>query len=268
MATRYIGNAKLAVTYDDRAGQYKVAISARGKHLSTQYVRPPNAHRGYGVDNPKAYDEAASAAASFEVHEGGPASDALESGYAMSGTGWNVRRSATRKNAPRARKPSRPTKRPSRSNAPKVTHTIPPLEKWDMFHSLEKKHDYKFNVPRTPYEAEAGPTAGIEYSINALQSDNGRFAGYRLTNWGFHHGHVGINPDGSTTSWMFAELFRDPRAAVKAARIHFDQHAASRKNAPRQKATRKSARKASRSNRPRKVARKVGARRKARAAGR
>lgn len=90
MATRYIGNARLTITYSDRRGDYRVVIIA-GPTLAlreTVFVRPPAARRGYGVDNPKAYDEAAHAAASFAEKD--DVQYALASGFGESG--WIVRR--------------------------------------------------------------------------------------------------------------------------------------------------------------------------------
>jgi hypothetical protein len=117
MATRYIGRAKLNVTWDDRAGQYKVSISVNGKHRSTQYVGAPR-YSTVSVDSPEAHDQTAGAAASFETDDRGAAADALASGYNRAGTGWDVRRTG-RKNpasraASRARKPARKTRRATR----------------------------------------------------------------------------------------------------------------------------------------------------------
>jgi hypothetical protein len=76
-ATRYSGNVRLKISYDDARNEYRAAISVlaptstggRIYALRTKQVvgRPPAASGG--VDSPVAFDEAAKAALSFAMHE-------------------------------------------------------------------------------------------------------------------------------------------------------------------------------------------------------
>ena len=97
MATRYSGDLKISVIYDDR-GDYRTAVSRGGKLLWRGRINPAPAGFGRGVayDSPKAYDEIAASALSFGSHEldererhgGSDITDHAE----MDDEGWKIRR--------------------------------------------------------------------------------------------------------------------------------------------------------------------------------
>ena len=97
MATRYSGDLKISVIYDDR-GDYRTAVSRGGKLLWRGRINPAPAGFGRGVayDSPQAYDEIAASALSFGSHEldererhgGSDITDHAE----MDDEGWKIRR--------------------------------------------------------------------------------------------------------------------------------------------------------------------------------
>lgn len=67
MATRFIGNATIRITYHDE-GDYRGTVSADGHvHHFSGLHDPPSAVLTFGADSPEAYDRMASAAVSFAV---------------------------------------------------------------------------------------------------------------------------------------------------------------------------------------------------------
>jgi hypothetical protein len=64
MATRYSGNVRVQITWQDSDNRYRAVLRANGRHHSLQYVGAP-AHLERAVDSPQAYDQAAAAAISF-----------------------------------------------------------------------------------------------------------------------------------------------------------------------------------------------------------
>jgi len=70
MATRYSGDLKITIVYDDR-GFYRCSISKDGRKLWRGNVKPPANGFGTGVsyDSEKAYDKVAKAAVSFADNE-------------------------------------------------------------------------------------------------------------------------------------------------------------------------------------------------------
>lgn len=71
MATRYIGDAVVKITYDDRTDAYKGTVSAGGYTWRFDGLHNPPAgiftknRQRVGVDHPLAYDAAAASAVSF-----------------------------------------------------------------------------------------------------------------------------------------------------------------------------------------------------------
>lgn len=70
MATRYSGNLRISVVYDDRGGDYRVGVTD-GTHRWRGRVRPAPAGFGAGVayDSPRAYDEIARSALAFAASD-------------------------------------------------------------------------------------------------------------------------------------------------------------------------------------------------------
>jgi hypothetical protein len=64
MATRYIGDARVVLRYDDRTAAYVGAVYAGRYAWRFDELRNPPAYRG-AVDSAEAYDKAAASAVSF-----------------------------------------------------------------------------------------------------------------------------------------------------------------------------------------------------------
>lgn len=96
MATRYSGDLKINVTYDDH-NFYRTSVSRSGKLLWRGIVKPAPAGFGPGVsyDSPQAYDEVASSALSFADDEVGGIGDTAD--YDENLTGYLIRRAAPAK---------------------------------------------------------------------------------------------------------------------------------------------------------------------------
>lgn len=103
MATRYSGDLKINVTYDDR-NFYRTSVSRRGKSVWHGTVGP--VARGIASDSPQAYDEVASTALSFADHEVGDISDNAE--YDEKLSGYLVRRKPLAKASGHATKKGQP----------------------------------------------------------------------------------------------------------------------------------------------------------------
>lgn len=89
MATRYSGDLKITIVYDDR-GFYRSSISRGGRKLWRGNVRPPPIGFGSGVsyDSEKAYDKMAEAALSFADNDKPGLGEAAEYGQ----DGFKIRR--------------------------------------------------------------------------------------------------------------------------------------------------------------------------------
>lgn len=87
MATRYSGDLKINLRYDDARNAYPVTISRGRRNIWSGRVHPAPAGFGSGVayESPKAYDEIARSALVFADHDGADISDEAEfdvdSGY-------------------------------------------------------------------------------------------------------------------------------------------------------------------------------------------
>lgn len=81
MATRYSGDLKITVIYDD-LGFYRSSISKDGRKLWRGNIKPPPAGFGSGVgyDSEKAYDKVAEVALSFADNDKPGLGDAAEYG--------------------------------------------------------------------------------------------------------------------------------------------------------------------------------------------
>ena len=105
MATRYSGDLKISVVYDDsrRDDVYRVSISRDGRNVWRGQIGPPASGFGPGIgyDSAQAYDRTAHAALSFADDEIG-IGDAAE----MTESGWRIRRTQASRDprAPRARR--------------------------------------------------------------------------------------------------------------------------------------------------------------------
>jgi len=94
MATRYSGDLKINVTYDDR-NFYRASVSRGDKLLWRGRVNPAPAGFGPGVayDSPQAYDEVAVSALAFADDDVGDIGDTAE--YNDNMTGYLIRRPKT-----------------------------------------------------------------------------------------------------------------------------------------------------------------------------
>lgn len=124
MAKRYSGRLVVTVTYDDR-GHYAYTISSGGKTLVPRDTIPASPRAGYATgiasDSPLAYDGVARSAISYAVDEH-PDLDLHElADVDPTGAGWLISRKA-----PRAKRNSRPARRPAIRGpvAPAVTFNV------------------------------------------------------------------------------------------------------------------------------------------------
>lgn len=101
MATRYSGDVKISIVWNDRADVYNATVSAPGfKPYHVQVGRP--AAGRLAVDSPAAYDAAAHAALSFADEDADAFGERAQ--YNQAGTGWHIARSRTVRSNPRRRR--------------------------------------------------------------------------------------------------------------------------------------------------------------------